>query len=218
MNKTEVREELKNFFRKFGNPENSESCSEKIVDKYISKLPKQLFEYWRELGWSSYYNGLTWMVNPDEYKVILEKWLEGSAFEDRDDLSVISRTAFGELYIWAKGKGQVLEINPNLNIVFYYSENDKNNFSEEEENEKIRRFWSLKKIDNEDYEDKNENLLFKRALKKFGALKKDEQYGYKFSPKLGGNELIDNMEIMRVDIYHSIASQLEIPEIIIIDV
>ena len=205
------------FLEKFGEPENCEPCNEKVITRYEDKLPQQLFEYWRELGWCSYAKGLTWMVNPREYQEILNQWLRGTVFEDRNDLSVISRTAFGELSVWAKSKGEVLKINPNLNVIFYFPEDDENSFSEEDENEDMRRFWALKKIDDEDYKDKNENYLFQRALKKFGSLKKDEQYGYKFSPKLGGNELLDNMYIVKLDVYHSIASQLEKPELIIID-
>ena len=217
MSKYRFDEDFDYFLEQFGEPENCEPCNKKVIDRYEDKLPQQLFEYWRELGWCSYAKGLTWMVNPREYQEILNQWLRGTVFEDRNDLSVISRTAFGELHVWAKSKGEVLKINPNLNVIFYFPEDDENSFSEEDENEDMRRFWAFKKIDDEDYKDKNENYLFQRALKKFGSLKKDEQYGYKFSPKLGGNELLDNMYIVKLDVYHSIASQLEKPELIIID-
>ena len=213
----ELDKGFSHFIKKFGEPENCEPCNEKVITRYEDKLPQQLFQYWEELGWCSYAKGLTWMVNPKEYQDTLKEWLRGTLFEDRDDLSVVSRTAFGELSVWAKGKGKVLGIDPNLNVIYYYPEDDENSFSKEDENEKIRRFWGLKKVNNEDYKDKNENYLFQRALKKFGSLKKDEQYGYKFSPKLGGNELLDNMYIVKLDVYHSIASQLEKPELIIID-
>ena len=61
----------------------------------------------------------------------------------------------------------------------------------------MRYFWGLKSIDSVDYTDKNGSLLFDKALKKLGTLKSDEQYGYKFNPKLGGNELLENMDKMK---------------------
>jgi len=105
------------FLKKFGEEKECIACDEEVISAYEHKLPEQLFKYWRELGWCAYGDGLIWMVNPTEYEEILENWVSGTVFEDRDDLSVISRTAFGELEVWAKGKGKILEINAHLNTI-----------------------------------------------------------------------------------------------------
>jgi hypothetical protein len=205
------------LLKKFGEPQQCRPCREEVIKAYRNKLPEQLFSYWQNPGLCSYYNGLLWMTDPYEHHRTLKSWLEGTVFEDRNDLSVIARTAFGELHVWAKGRGEVMGIDPNLNILFYYPENDKRSFTEEEENEYMRRFWGMQKIEDEDYKDGNQKPLFERALKKFGPLKSDEQYGYKFNPKLGGNELLGNMDVVKMEVYHSIARQFEAPEVIVIN-
>ncbi len=68
-----------------------------MIGRFAHKLPEQLFTYWRQLGWSGYGNGLIWMTNPAGYEAILGDWLQGTPFENRDDLSVIARTAFGSI-------------------------------------------------------------------------------------------------------------------------
>ena len=129
------------FIEDIGKPKECVACDEKIIAAYEHKLPEQLFKYWRELGWCAYGDGLIWMVNPAEYEEVLQNWIEGTVFEDRDDLSVVARTAFGELYIWSKGKGSVLVTNPHLNTLTYFSKKDTNNFDIDEENEDMQEFW-----------------------------------------------------------------------------
>jgi len=144
------------FLKKFSKAKECVACDEEVILAYEHKLPEQLFKYWRELGWCAYGDGLIWMVNPAEYEEILENWIEGTVFEDRDDLSVIARNAFGELYIWAKGKGEVLATNPHLGILTYFIENDENDFDYEEENKYMRYFWSGQEKKYLDYQDDNE--------------------------------------------------------------
>ncbi|MEX6038422.1 GAD-like domain-containing protein [Providencia hangzhouensis] len=40
------------------------------------KLPELLLTYWHNEGWSSYYNGLFTIVDPDDYEDIVDEWLE----------------------------------------------------------------------------------------------------------------------------------------------
>lgn len=167
-----------------------------IINTYHKKIPNQLITYWNDLGWCGYGNGLYWMVNPKEYDEIIEKWLSGTVFENRDDLSVIARNAFGKIYIWSTGKGEIMNINPATNMISYFPENANRDFSPEDEDEYMRRFWGMSQKEFIDYEDDNDKPLFDRALKKLGMLKTDEVYGFKLPQSLGGSHSLDKLEIM----------------------
>ena len=42
-----------------------------VIRKYEGLLPENLLGIWRFQGWSGYFNGLFWIVNPDEYHGVL---------------------------------------------------------------------------------------------------------------------------------------------------
>lgn len=213
---TEYRfdEDFDGFLEDFGEPHDNEPIPETVIETYRDKLPEQLFTYWRALGACGFHNGLLWMVNPAEYQDLLDSWLEGSPFEQRNDLSVIARTAFGVFYVWGKGKSTVLKIDPSANLISYMIDNDEKNLHEKEENFSLRCFWGFKDIKYVDETDENEKPLFARALKKLGQLKSDEMYGFSHRLALGGKETLENLEIVKLDVYHDLAQQMEPPQII----
>jgi hypothetical protein len=202
------------FLKKFGEPHSSQPVSQSEIDKYQEKLPEQLFTYWKTLGWCGYGDGLVWMVDSSLYEGILTDWLRGSPFEHRQDLSVVMRTAFGELSIWAKGKGRVIKINPALNVIYHYPDKDANDYTDEEEGEYMRRFWGMQKREYLDYDDESDTPLFDRTFKELGSLKSDEVYGFKHHHALGGAETLDNLEVMKLDVYHDICRQIANPKLI----
>ncbi len=212
MRKYNVDEGFEYFLEKFVEPHDCINIDEDVIKKYESKLPVKLFEYWREIGWCGFGDGLIWMVNPKDYEDILAQRLMSTPFEDRNDLSVIARNAFGELYVWAKGKGEVLAIRPSTNVINYFSPTDRENLSEEKENKKMRSFWAFQQKKNLDFKDSSRNPLFDRCLEKFGQLKSNEMYGFKQHLSIGGDRELENMEILKLDVYHSIAAQLDKPD------
>lgn len=207
-------EDFDYFLEKFGEPHDRTAIPDTIIQAYRNKLPEQLFIYWRALGACGFHSGLFWMVNPDDYQDLLDSWLEGTQFEHRDDLSVIARTAFGELYIWGKGKGLVLQISPSVNLLSYRAETDGTLLTDEKENLKMRYFWGARGLKDADETDEAEKPLFDRTLKKLGPLKSDEMYGFKHRLALGGKEAVSNLAIMKLEVYHDLAQQMESPEII----
>ena len=138
MNTCQFDELFDYFLSKFGEPQDRQPISELVVSTYRRRLPEQLFTYWRGLGACGFANGLWWMTDPNEYQDLLDSWLEDTPFADRQDLSVIARTAFGELNVWAKGRGNVMDIEPNNASVFYFPGND-NLLSDAEEEKKCAR-------------------------------------------------------------------------------
>ncbi|EIV8469437.1 hypothetical protein MA794_004145 [Vibrio vulnificus] len=57
-------EALAFFLSKFGEPTTLVSASSTEIEKYRGKLPDQLLEYWRIVGFSGFVDGLFWLTNP----------------------------------------------------------------------------------------------------------------------------------------------------------
>jgi hypothetical protein len=210
-------EDFDGFMEDFGEAFENTLIGIEVIEAYRDKLPEQLFAYWRELGSCGFGEGRFWMTDPAEYDEMLNDWLEGTVFEDRNDLSVIARTAFGVLYVWAKGKGNVMKIYPMTGAINYFKEADANDLSIEDENKKMRYFWGFLDLGEGDYEDENDKPLFDRAFKKFGRLHADEMYGFSHSPAMGGKENFDNLDRVKLGVYHDIARQLGGVQVVVIE-
>lgn len=207
-------EDFDGFLEDFGEPHDCIPISDLVVEAYRNKLPEQLFTYWRAFGACGFHNGLFWIVNPAEYQDQLDSWLEGTAFEKRTDLSVITRTAFGVFYVWGKGKGVVMKIDPSVSLISHRVENDALSLTVEKENMEMRYFWGARGIEDVDETDEDDKPLFGKALKKLGPLKSDEMYGFSHRLALGGKELLGNLDIVKLGVYHDLAQQMEPPQII----
>lgn len=197
------------FLREFGEPHDCTPIPESVIDAYRDRLPEQLVVYWRTFGACGFHNGLFWIVNPDEYQDLLDSWLEGTSFEQRTDLTVIGRTAFGRLYVWAKRKGHVISIDPGVNLLSYDKEDDENALDDTAEDKKMRYYFGNKSPGDFDDPDEHDEPLFARALKKLGPVKNDEMYGYSHRLAMGGKALLSNLEIVKLHVYHDIAQQME---------
>ena len=81
----------------------------------------------------------------------------------------------------------------------------------------MRSFWGFQDFEDCDYGDQSDNPLFQRALKKFGRLGPGQMYGFSRSRMLDGKEVLANLEVVDLAIYHHIARQLQAPEIIRIE-
>ena len=217
MSNFRLDEDFDYFLSEFGEPESRQRIDNEVINHYASVVPYQLIKYWHSLGSCAFGNGLVWLTNPADYKVTLEEWLQGTQFEGRKDLSVFARTAFGELQVWAKGRGNIMNIDAHHSVIFYRSEYEKETLSSEKEDFKFRVWWSASAPEHFDYEDDSDKPLFKRAFKKFGALGPEDMYGFSHCLALGGKETLDNLGIVKLEVYHDLAKQMKEPEIIEIE-
>jgi len=205
-------EDFDYFLEKMGEPYAVQEADEKVIKEYKEKLPEQLFTYWRGVGWCGFGDGRMWMVNPSKYEEILMQRLKGTKLENRKDLSVIARDAFGKLYVWASGKGYLLDIDPNLNTIALYSDIDKRNLTPEEENTKMQYFWGGTSPKNIELYDEQRKPMFEKLFSKLGKLDKDEMYGWKHHITIGGERSVENMDKQNIFVFHDIANQLEKPD------
>jgi len=214
----EDQEYFRDMFRKeIGKPDSVYEPDKEIINKYKNILPKELIYYWETYGFASFMDGLYWLTNPDEYKELVKDYLEGTQFENRKDIYVIARSAFGELFIWESKKGNTLSLLSMMNMIFLSADADRENFNKEEDNFEMNRFMGIQDLGSLDQDDASSKPLFQRALKKLGKVEQNEMYGYKLSHFLGGKESIRNLEKMDLFNHYSIQKQLKEPTISISD-
>ncbi|WP_236800058.1 GAD-like domain-containing protein [Aliivibrio fischeri] len=93
-------EYLEFVLSKFGVPTDVLAATSEQVESYRGILTDRLLEYWQQLGFSGFKEGLFWITNPSDFEDVLESFLEGTEFADYDNYHVIARSAYGELFLW----------------------------------------------------------------------------------------------------------------------
>ena len=204
------------FINQVGKPDIYNKVDEGFIAKYRNTLPEELLHYWTTYGFSSFKNGLLWLTNPEDYFELVKNYLKGTPFENRPNLYVVARSAFGELLIWESTKGNTLKLQSMSNMIFLSADADREDFKTEEENFAMNRFLSFDP-DHFDQDDARGNYLFERALKKIGKVEENEMYGYKLSHFLGGKESITNLTKMDLFNHYDIQKELKEPTVSVSD-
>lgn len=173
------------FLKKFGPAIDPREVSSDTLARFKGRLPDQLLSYWQAHGFSGYADGLFWTVNPQDYEPVLNAWLGGSSFLDKDALHIIARTAFGHLLIWGEQSGFLLQIfAPGSYVVEYQAATDK-----EDLEFAVQMFFGFR--DRSVYEFDGR---FKAALQRLGRLSHDEMYGFVPALALGGPADVNHLE------------------------
>ena len=209
-------EDFGRFLALFGSPVHAQPMPEAAFDACAGLLPRQLFTYWREVGVCGFGDGLMWMTNPQEFEPLLARWLQGTLLRRRRDLAVIARTAFGELLVWASGKGQVALISPLEGIVFHYASADRAPAQAPgaEADAQMRRFWGGLRPETFEQEDDAQRPLFARLTYRLGPLQAEEMYGFRLHPSLGGSRSIANMARVPLLAQHDLALERGAPRFV----
>ncbi|MCG9655911.1 GAD-like domain-containing protein [Vibrio vulnificus] len=207
-------EDLAFFLSELGQPTTVIPASQTDIEKYRGKLPEQLLEYWKILGFSGFSDGLFWLTNPAEYQDILDRFLEDTLFEQQDVYYVIARNAWGELQLYGEKTGNSLEISPHLNWITTENGNE-NEIKSGNANQAIKDFIALQDPERLDIENNQGKPMFPATLKKHGALDANEVYG--FAPFLfaGGEKKVSN--IVKCDIFAHLNLIADMGEMEIID-
>ena len=214
MDKPIFREKFK---KSFGEPDERLEIDAALLQKYQDILPDEMLLYWKTYGLTSFHQGLFWFTNPDAYEEIVRSYLAETKLSNVTHLYVVARSAFGKLYVWEKGKGDICWIKLLDNSISLNAVKDRQTLSAEEEEYEMNRFIGTSRPKNLDREDSSGKPLFERALKKFGRVEAHEMYGYKLNPALGGKESIRNLEKVDLFIYADIQIGIEKPWLSVID-
>lgn len=162
------REDYEYFLTKRGQPTHTTPVSPEIIQSWVGKLPNILLYTWQELGWCCFNQGLLWTVNPDEYKYLVDTWLEGTPYQTMDNFHCFARTAFGDCILYGENRRGFIKIMPQFNTI--WADDRKLAKPQSVEDAEIMMYLQLKD-DNEDYDMENSQgeLFFERALEKLGA-------------------------------------------------
>ncbi|VWC82333.1 hypothetical protein BLA39750_01294 [Burkholderia lata] len=177
---------------------------------YANKLPKKLLTYWATEGWGSYADGLFWVVNPEEYRDILDMWLESTIFQKVDNFHVIARTAFGKLYAWGERTGPSLTVSCPTHSLVAREQDLRGSLKNPEL--RVQTFFGSKTQSECDLKDESKQPLFKRALGKLGPLAPSEMYGFVPALIAGGRMNLDHLEKVKLDVHLTILRQLAPPK------
>ena len=182
------------------------------LNHYRGKLPNRLLGYWEEFGFCGYGEGLFWTVNPAHYEETLELWLKNTSLWGQENYYVIAKTAFGRLYVWRDKSGWASKITPHEHTILP-RDIPSTPISREERERFIGIFISGMNKKSADSYDKDEKLLFKKALKKLGKLEHDEMYAFVPALALGGVADVKNLKKVKLQEQLSILAQLAEPTI-----
>lgn len=151
---------------------------EKIINQYESQLPQEIIDLWKSYGYGTFYNGYLKVINPNEYKELIES----SYFQGNVSIPIFA-TAFGDIITWEK--------NQFLGIIKYrYGENDVISdgfdffFEDLSSGEFDKEHFTISK--------------YKDAIDKYGKLEYDECFGYTPILAMGGNENVDNLKKVKI--------------------
>lgn len=195
----------------FGPVSFSEQVSEETLNKYKGKLPNQLLEYWKSFGFSSWGNGLFWLVNPDDYHDVLKAWLENVETSPHEEYFVISRSAFGDLDVWGTIHGNCYKISSIISSIYPSIEV----VQKQEQNSIIRSFFLSQSKKYSDVKDWKNKPLFERAVKKYGPLNQHEMFGFEPALVLGGEAKLENVRKLPIISHLQLLASLDTPRLML---
>lgn len=198
-----------------GNALSSQLVTKEQLVAFQGKLPNLLLKFWQDQGWGSYYDGLLWTVNPEDYRDVLAEWVRDTPYEHETDNHVIARTAFGDLYVWNGTKGFYFHTSSSAHWLIPGTGDT--SIDAERLEKHIDIFFSVVDEENIDEEDENGKPLFKRALKKLGPLEANEMYGFEPALCLGGSPILKNLKKVDIFAHLSLLADLQPTEVLEFD-
>ena len=150
-----------------------------VIEKYKDKIPPELLAMWKDYGFGSFWNGYLKIINPDDFREILDE----SYFASSYSIPVFA-TGLGDLITWQKSKYVV--------AVQYRKGSFKPisaNFVRFMQDLSTEYEYISKVLENEQYE---------QAVKKQSMLEYDECFGYVPLLALGGRGKVENLQKVKI--------------------
>lgn len=160
----------------------------KIIEEYKKIVPGELLSVWSEYGYGCMLDGYLKVINPDEYRSIIEM----SYF--RADVAVpIFVTAFGDIITWEENKyiGIIKYKKGSFQIM---SSGFKYFFNDLQDDYFIEKYLEIDR--------------YNEAVAKHGELNFDECFGYVPLLGLGGSEKVENLKKVRIKEHIELITQL----------
>jgi len=195
---------IQGFFDEFGEPTSTKEVELNHIEEYRGKLPDKLLEFWQEFGFCGFKKGLFWIVDPAKYETALNAWLGDTEIIEQDNYYVFARSGFGDLYLWGTKTGYKYKIKPYVGWIIEKDGADVE-IKGGESDFVMQRFLAIQDPKNSDIKDCNtKKPLFEKAVKKFGALKENEVFGFEPALFLGGEQTLDKLNKLDIQIHLAI--------------
>ncbi|MBE6049354.1 MAG: DUF1851 domain-containing protein [Clostridium sp.] len=165
----------KELFREF---KCNDKVDVKIIEKYKNILPVELISVWEKYGFGSMLNGGLKIVNPDEYRLVIDM----SYFRAKVAIPIMV-TGFGDIIIWEKNEfiSIIKYKNGTFNVMLKKFKHFFNCLKEE--------YFLNKYIELDKYNE---------AVAKWGELEYDQCFGYVPLLGLGGSEKVENLDKVKI--------------------
>jgi len=148
--------------------------TQKMLDWYADKLPKELLDFWKEYGFGNYGSGLIKVIEPSEYMDSFYKWI---GKQDHSKIPILV-TGFGDIFYYRK----LPEKDEDVSFLdIHYQNIDVCDYS-------LKHFFEKYIVDPELSKELLRKILFEQAIKKMGNLAYEEIYFFKPALFLGGGE------------------------------
>ncbi len=182
------------------------------LSKWAGRLPPLMLKIWQEEGWACYGNGRFGFVNPDDYAHIKDAWLHDTPLAALDAFHVIARGAFGDLYLCGEKTGASATVVCVLNEILMQKRR-RTPGAAPDQDQPIRVLLSVADPEGFDYSDPDGNLLFDRAVARYGPLAPDEMYGFEPPLVRGGPPTLDNLRRLRLGPHLLMLRKLDTPRV-----
>lgn len=207
-----MRDEVMEIFAEnLGEPTHFRPVQADEVERYRGVLPDKLLQYWQELGWSGFADGLFWLVNPEDYDHLVAIWLEDTPFESLDTYRAIARSAFGKLYVWGEKTNRSFTISCPTHAIIALESKVKT--CAPNVDSVVKGFFGMASKEDYDLKDMGDKSLFTQALRTLGPLGPDEVYGFEPALIAGGEWSVNNLAKLNLDIHLTILRQMAPPRI-----
>ena len=146
-----------------------------IIEKYKGQVPDEIIEIWKNYGLGSFLNGYLRVINPDDYKELIED----TYFSGKESIPLFT-TAFADVITW--------ENNKYIGIIFYREEDFDIMASG------IKYFFNDIYNEREFTNDYFDLKLYEKAVKKYGELEYNQSFCFVPLLGLGGKKSVDNLD------------------------
>lgn len=164
------------------------SASDKLCEKYRSKLPAELIDAWKAHGFGSLLNGYLKVINPDDYQDLLN-----DTYPLSDSAIPIFVTAFADILTWEKGRY--------IRIVKYKDGTFEGIAAG------FKFFWgdlADGAFDNRFFD----MPQYRETVQRYGPLQYDECFGYVPLLGLGGSKTVEHLRKVKIKEHIALIAQL----------
>ena len=146
-----------------------------IIEKYKGQVPDEIIEIWKNYGLGSFLNGYLRVINPDDYKELVEE----TYFSGKESIPLFT-TAFADVITW--------ENNKYIGIIFYREEDF--DIIDSGMDFFFTDIYTEDSLRNDYFDLK----LYEKAVKKYGELEYNQSFCFVPLLGLGGKKSVDNLD------------------------